>query len=72
VNRGKVDMGDSNVGLGYDGQDGTWRAIWVMLGLVVNDNPRSRRGWNWRHLRSLVLLLLLLLEDRPDEADEEG
>jgi hypothetical protein len=42
------DMGDGDVGTGYEGQNGVRGPIWAVVSLVVDHNPG---GWWWRERR---------------------
>lgn len=44
------DVCDGDVGLCYNGKDGTRGAIWIMLRLVVYNDSRRGKRWYGRHL----------------------
>jgi hypothetical protein len=44
-----IDVGDHDVGLCYDGKNRTWRAIRIVLSLIIYYNSRSMFWWNWSH-----------------------
>jgi hypothetical protein len=49
MNCGDIDVGNQDVGLCYDGKDRTWRAIWIVVSLIIYYYSRSNCLWNGRH-----------------------